>query len=176
MFVLSSSFLRNFRRHGQSPPSREYSRPPGHDTLLGETTHTKWGFSCGVPCFQVPLSTRGQPGMRQGTSLKQPAKGRSPLHRWNPAAEPARSKENRIPHTAFSSPSRPFPRMYSSRSPPYCNVHLSATTEKPVESRRFDLIGERKLAQQMSAVRPFYQRIGKRRALIVRDKKGGTAD
>jgi hypothetical protein len=56
------------------------------------------------------------------------------------------------------------------------SVHLFATTEKPVESRRFDSIGERKLVQQMPDIRPLYSRTGKRRALIVRDKKSGTVD
>ena len=116
LFVLSSSFLRTLPRHGRRPPSKEYSRPPGHNTLLGETTRTKRGFSLatGVPCFQVAVSTRVQSGMRQDTSLKQPAKGRTPLHRWSPVDQPARSKENRTLHTAFSesSPSGPFPRLY----------------------------------------------------------------
>ena len=116
VFVLSSSFLRNLPRLGQSPPSREYSRLPGHNTLLGETTHTKCGISrvTSVPRFQAAVPARVQPGMRQDTPSKQPAKGRSLLHRWSPAVHPARSKENRTPHNAFSesSPSGPLPRMY----------------------------------------------------------------
>lgn len=63
--------------------------------------------------------------------------------------------------TYILSPARPFIVI---------SVQLFATTDKLIEPRRFDMIGERKLAQQMSDVR----RTGKRRALIVRDKKGGT--
>lgn len=50
------------------------------------------------------------------------------------------------------------------------SVYFFTTTEKLVELRRFNLIGERKLAQQ----KPDLRRIGKRRALVVRDNNGGT--
>ena len=179
--MLSSSFLRYVPRHGQGPLSREYSRTVRHCTLQDEPTHPWNGSSYDVPRLHVTVSTRLHTGMEQpethwqSTSFKQTPVGGShhpALHRRYPAVHPAKLKKDRTPpNAAPSSPSGSFPGIHFSRSSPGCNLSLIfATTERLVEPRGFNLFGERKLAQQ----KPGLRRIGKRRALIVRDNNGGT--
>lgn len=174
VLVLSSSFLRNVPRHGQGLSSNEYSRTVGHCTLQDETTHPWNGSSYGASCLHVTVSTCPHPGMEQtqNNSFKQPLVGEShspTLHRRYPAVQPARLKKDRSPPNA--APSGSFPRMHLSCLPPgVISVSFFATTEKLIEPRRYNLVGEPKLAQQKPALR----RIGKRRALVVRDNNGGT--